>query len=172
MLTDTTGPVELDVPRDRAATFEPQIVKKRQRPHRCARRWLQDGSRAPWRVSVHRLWGRSWHSAAVSVFTHVTSGAGASKRRVINVVLVLAGGRVKVPGVDHNSLGARIGDKNGNFFVIRFWLGERVIQSYVDGVDESLVSSRARRQPRGRCTDRTCWPSPSPPRRSRRRSPR
>ena len=31
MLTDTTGPVELDVPRDRAATFEPQIVKKRQR---------------------------------------------------------------------------------------------------------------------------------------------
>jgi len=23
--------------------------------------------------------------------------------------------------------------------VIRFWLGERVIQSYVDGVDESLV---------------------------------
>jgi putative transposase len=29
--TDTTGPVELDVPRDRAATFEPQIVKKRQR---------------------------------------------------------------------------------------------------------------------------------------------
>ena len=56
--------------------------------------------------------------------------------------------RVKVPGVDHNSPGARIGDKNGNFFVIRFWLGffvirfwlgERVIQSYVDGVDESLV---------------------------------
>ena len=31
VLTDTTGPVELDVPRDRAATFEPQIVKKRQR---------------------------------------------------------------------------------------------------------------------------------------------
>ncbi len=31
MLTDTTGPVELDVPRDRASTFEPQIVKKRQR---------------------------------------------------------------------------------------------------------------------------------------------
>lgn len=31
MLTDTTGAVELDVPRDRAATFEPQIVKKRQR---------------------------------------------------------------------------------------------------------------------------------------------
>ena len=47
--------------------------------------------------------------------------------------------RVKVPGVDHNSPGARIGDKNGNFFVIRFWLGERVKQSYVDGVDESLV---------------------------------
>jgi transposase-like protein len=31
VLTDTTGPVELDVPRDRASTFEPQIVKKRQR---------------------------------------------------------------------------------------------------------------------------------------------
>ena len=31
VLTDTTGPVELEVPRDRAATFEPQIVKKRQR---------------------------------------------------------------------------------------------------------------------------------------------
>jgi putative transposase len=31
VLTDTTGPVELDVPRDRAATFEPQIVKRRQR---------------------------------------------------------------------------------------------------------------------------------------------
>src|SRR6188474_490297 len=31
VLTDTTGPVELDVPRDRAATFEPQIVKTRQR---------------------------------------------------------------------------------------------------------------------------------------------
>jgi len=31
VLTDTTGAVELDVPRDRAATFEPQIVKKRQR---------------------------------------------------------------------------------------------------------------------------------------------
>jgi putative transposase len=31
VLTDTTGAVEIDVPRDRAATFEPQIVKKRQR---------------------------------------------------------------------------------------------------------------------------------------------
>jgi putative transposase len=31
VLTDTTGPVEIDVPRDRAGTFEPQIVKKRQR---------------------------------------------------------------------------------------------------------------------------------------------
>ena len=31
VLTDTTGPVEIDVPRDRAATFEPHIVKKRQR---------------------------------------------------------------------------------------------------------------------------------------------
>src|SRR6476619_2981880 len=31
VLTDSTGPVELDVPRDRAATFEPQIIKKRQR---------------------------------------------------------------------------------------------------------------------------------------------
>ena len=31
VLTDTTGAVELGVPRDRAATFEPQIVKKRQR---------------------------------------------------------------------------------------------------------------------------------------------
>ena len=31
VLTDTTGPVEIDVPRDRAGTFEPQIVRKRQR---------------------------------------------------------------------------------------------------------------------------------------------
>ena len=31
VLTDTTGHVEIDVPRDREATFEPQIVKKRQR---------------------------------------------------------------------------------------------------------------------------------------------
>lgn len=31
VLTDTTGAVELDVRRDRASTFEPQIVKKRQR---------------------------------------------------------------------------------------------------------------------------------------------
>jgi putative transposase len=31
VLTDTTGVVDIDVPRDRAATFEPQIVKKRQR---------------------------------------------------------------------------------------------------------------------------------------------
>jgi putative transposase len=31
VLTDSTGPVTIDVPRDRAATFEPQIVKKRQR---------------------------------------------------------------------------------------------------------------------------------------------
>src|ERR1700742_3437144 len=31
VLTETTGPVEIDVPRDRAGTFEPQIVKKRQR---------------------------------------------------------------------------------------------------------------------------------------------
>jgi len=31
VLTETTGQVEIDVPRDRAATFEPQIVKKRQR---------------------------------------------------------------------------------------------------------------------------------------------
>ena len=31
VLTETTGPVEIDVPRDREGTFEPQIVKKRQR---------------------------------------------------------------------------------------------------------------------------------------------
>jgi putative transposase len=31
VLTDSTGQVELDVPRDRAGTFEPQIVRKRQR---------------------------------------------------------------------------------------------------------------------------------------------
>lgn len=31
VLADTTGPVELDVPQDRGGTFEPQIVKKRQR---------------------------------------------------------------------------------------------------------------------------------------------
>jgi transposase-like protein len=31
VLTENTGQVEIDVPRDRAATFEPQIVRKRQR---------------------------------------------------------------------------------------------------------------------------------------------
>src|SRR3954454_7978160 len=31
VLTEATGQVEIDVPRDRDATFEPQIVKKRQR---------------------------------------------------------------------------------------------------------------------------------------------
>ena len=31
VLTEATGQVEIDVPRDRAGTFEPQIVKKRQR---------------------------------------------------------------------------------------------------------------------------------------------
>ncbi|MET7881411.1 IS256 family transposase [Micromonospora profundi] len=31
VLTDSSGPVQIDVPRDRAGTFEPQIVKKRQR---------------------------------------------------------------------------------------------------------------------------------------------
>jgi putative transposase len=31
VLTDNTGQVQIDVPRDRAGTFEPQIVKKRQR---------------------------------------------------------------------------------------------------------------------------------------------
>src|SRR4051812_27042573 len=31
VLTEASGQVEIDVPRDRAATFEPQIVKKRQR---------------------------------------------------------------------------------------------------------------------------------------------
>src|SRR3954449_4313004 len=31
VLTEATGHVEIDVPRDRAGTFEPQIVRKRQR---------------------------------------------------------------------------------------------------------------------------------------------
>jgi putative transposase len=31
VLTEASGPVEIEVPRDRAGTFEPQIVKKRQR---------------------------------------------------------------------------------------------------------------------------------------------
>jgi putative transposase len=31
VLTDTTGPVQIEVPRDRSGTFTPQIVKKRQR---------------------------------------------------------------------------------------------------------------------------------------------
>jgi transposase-like protein len=31
VLTENTGPVQIDVPRDRAGTFEPQIVRKRQR---------------------------------------------------------------------------------------------------------------------------------------------
>lgn len=33
VLTDTTGAVEIDVPRDREGTFDPQIAKKRQRRH-------------------------------------------------------------------------------------------------------------------------------------------
>ena len=31
VLTEATGQVQIDVPRDRAGTFEPQIVKKRRR---------------------------------------------------------------------------------------------------------------------------------------------
>ncbi len=31
MLTEASGQVGIEVPRDRAGTFEPQIVKKRQR---------------------------------------------------------------------------------------------------------------------------------------------
>lgn len=31
VLTEATGKVQIDVPRDREGTFEPQIVKKRQR---------------------------------------------------------------------------------------------------------------------------------------------
>src|SRR6185295_2422244 len=31
VLTEATGQVDIEVPRDRASTFEPQIVKKRQR---------------------------------------------------------------------------------------------------------------------------------------------
>jgi transposase-like protein len=31
VLTESTGQVQIDVPRDRAGTFEPQIVRKRQR---------------------------------------------------------------------------------------------------------------------------------------------
>jgi transposase-like protein len=31
VLTENTGPVAIEVPGDRAGTFEPQIVKKRQR---------------------------------------------------------------------------------------------------------------------------------------------
>src|ERR1700729_1659040 len=31
VISDNTGPVGIEVPRDRAGTFEPQIVKKRQR---------------------------------------------------------------------------------------------------------------------------------------------
>lgn len=31
VLTEANGPVQIDVPRDRAGTFEPQIVRKRQR---------------------------------------------------------------------------------------------------------------------------------------------
>lgn len=31
VLTDAAGPVQIDVPRDRVGTFEPQVVRKRQR---------------------------------------------------------------------------------------------------------------------------------------------
>src|SRR5436190_21504884 len=35
VLTEATGQVQIDVPRDRAGTFEPQIVRKRQRSCPC-----------------------------------------------------------------------------------------------------------------------------------------
>jgi hypothetical protein len=46
---------------------------------------------------------------------------------------------VKVPGVDHDSACARIGDQCGNLLVIRFRLREGVVQNDVDGVLDSLV---------------------------------
>ena len=42
--------------------------------------------------------------------------------------------RVKVPRVHHYSAGTRISDQNGDLFVIRFRLGERVVQDDVDRV--------------------------------------
>jgi hypothetical protein len=73
-------------------------------------------SRAPWWGSVHRLWGRSWHSAVVSVFTHVTSGADASIRRAANVVLVLAGCGVSdiLRGMSLDGLVAQVGQVLGD----------------------------------------------------------
>ena len=58
--------------------------------------------------------------------------------------------RVKVPGVDHDSACARIGDQNGDLLVIRFRLGERVVQNDVDGVLDSLFESSSATTTRSR----------------------
>ncbi len=47
--------------------------------------------------------------------------------------------RVKVPGVDHDSACAWIGDQYGDLVVIRFRLGEVVVQDDVDGVLNGLI---------------------------------
>jgi putative transposase len=39
VLLEHSGPVEIDVPRDRASSFEPQIVRKRQRRLKVSTRW-------------------------------------------------------------------------------------------------------------------------------------
>ena len=46
---------------------------------------------------------------------------------------------MKVPGVDHDSACARIGNQNGDLVVIRFRLGEGVVQHDVDGVLDRLI---------------------------------
>jgi hypothetical protein len=43
------------------------------------------GPRTALAGAIYRLWGRSWHSAAVSVFTHVTGGAAASNSRELSM---------------------------------------------------------------------------------------
>ena len=74
VLTDTTGPVELDVPRDRAATFESQIVKSVQRRSpasmrrccRCTPKGLTTGE-----ISAHfaEIYGASVSRETISRIT-------------------------------------------------------------------------------------------------------
>ena len=47
--------------------------------------------------------------------------------------------RVKVPGVNHDSSCTRIGDQDGDLFLIRFRLGERVVKNDVYGVLDSSI---------------------------------
>jgi putative transposase len=71
VISGHTGPVEIDVPRDRAGTFEPQIVKKRQR---------RLGERARAR-STERGWTRSPNRCSIASTRSPARRSGSSSRR-------------------------------------------------------------------------------------------